>query len=252
MTAQYLIRMDDACHTMDRHKWKLLEEILDELGINPIVAVVPDNQDPDLVVDSWDDFFWEKVQNWQKKGWTIAMHGYTHLMHPTENKLLLPYYKRSEFAGLPYEEQVVKIRKSWNIFKAQNIEPNVWIAPAHSFDSITLRAIHNETSLRIISDGIARDVYYELEFYWIPQQLWELTERNSGIWTVCLHPNTMTVESIITFSKLLRNQYKEHIIKFQDIVLKKQKKSFYSHIYNIYFWQRRRVFMWINSIVHGK
>jgi len=45
MSARYLIRLDDASATMNRHKWQLIEGVLDQHAIKPIVAVVPDNQD---------------------------------------------------------------------------------------------------------------------------------------------------------------------------------------------------------------
>ena len=240
MSARYLIRMDDACHTMDRHKWQLMEKTLDELGVKPIVAVVPDNQDPTLMLEPADGGFWDKVRIWQEKGWTIAMHGYTHLMHPTESVLLLPYYNRSEFAGLPYEEQAAKIKKSWQLFQAQGVEPKVWIAPAHCFDVLTLKAIYHETSISVVSDGIAWDVYYEHDFFWIPQQLWALTERQSGLWTVCLHPNMMTEESIISLGQTIQGQFHDSITTFQDVALKKQKKSLRGRLYHRYFWGRRR------------
>ena len=50
------------------------------------------------------------------QGVTVAMHGYQHCMHPTKSKLVLPFYERSEFAGLSYESQAEKIRKSWHLF----------------------------------------------------------------------------------------------------------------------------------------
>lgn len=248
MSARYLIRMDDACDTMDLHKWQLVEKILDEFGVKPIVAVVPNNQDIDLMIDPPDVKFWERVRDWKAKGWTIAMHGYNHLMHPTESELLLPYYKRSEYAGLNYEEQATKIRKSWRLFQNQGVEPNVWIAPAHCFDALTLKAIHNETSIRAVSDGIAWDVYYEHDFFWIPQQLWGLTERQSGLWTVCLHPNMMTEESITLLRQAIRDQYQDRIITFEDVELKKQKKSLRGRLYHAYFWGRRRASAWLRSI----
>ena len=105
MTAKYLIRMDDACPTMDHDKWEYLEKILDEFSIKPIVAVVPKNVDDYLNCKESDPLFWEKVISWQSKGWSIAMHGYEHDMHFTDADLILPFYKRSEFAGLSYDKQ---------------------------------------------------------------------------------------------------------------------------------------------------
>ena len=243
MSAKYLIRLDDACHTMDREKWNLIEEICDEFNIKPIVAVVPDNKDPKLKYDDYDESFWDTVRNWQAKGWAIAMHGYTHVMLATDTPLLLPYYKRSEFAGLSYEEQAEKIRSSWNIFKENEIKLKIWVAPAHCFDHITLKALKNETTIRVISDGIAWDLYYEWDFFWIPQQLWELKERSSGLWSVCMHPNLETIESLLNLRKNF-NEFHERIISFEDVDLKPQGKSFLGSLYHRYFWFRRRKFLY--------
>jgi len=248
MTARYLLRMDDACAAMNRSNWQAIEELLDSFGIKPIVAVVPDNRDPDLKVDQVDPIFWSKVRSWQDKGWIIAMHGYQHLMHYTESKMILPYYKCSEFAGLPYKEQAEKIRQSWGIFVSQGVEPTVWIAPAHCFDMVTLQAIHDETTIRIVNDGIARDQYFDNGFFWIPQQLWNLTEKLDGLWTVCLHPNTMTEEQITELHQSLGEQFVERVISLDDVVLVERSKSLRDHIEDFYFWQRHRKNKVINRV----
>ena len=121
--------------------------------------------------------FWERVRAWIAKDWTVGMHGDTHVMHPTHSKLVLPFYPSSEFAGLPLEAQAQRIRAGWQLFRAQDIEPTLWIAPAHSFDLATLAAVRAETSMRVVSDGIGWDTWYEHGFYWIPQQLWGFRYR---------------------------------------------------------------------------
>jgi len=248
MTAEYLFRMDDACHTMDASKWQALEALFDDFGIKPIVAVVPDNRDPKLNVDAFDPMFWNKVRSWQEKGWAIAMHGHQHLMHYTDSQLVLPFYKRSEFAGLSYEEQAEKIRQSWKLFLSQGVEPKVWIAPAHCFDFITLTAIRNETAIRIISDGIARNPYYEHDFFWIPQQLWELSDRSSGLWTVCLHPNSMLDRDISWLRDRIEREFLGRIIGLSDVKLLKSPKSMIDQIYGVYFWKRRRAYHYLNMV----
>lgn len=248
MTASYLLRMDDACHTMNRHKWQIFEDLFDDFGIKPLVAVVPDNHDSELVCAEPDLMFWDKVRSWQDKGWTIAMHGYQHLMHHTESKMVLPFYKRSEFTGLPYEEQAEKIRQSWYLFTAHGIEPTVWIAPAHCFDWLTLKAIQAETSIRIVSDGIARNQYYEAGFYWIPQQLWSLTEKNDGLWTVCLHPNTMTDQHIASLRQAIEGAFSDRIIAMTDIGLQQRQKSPADRLEDFNFWQRHRLHKLIRQV----
>jgi predicted deacetylase len=238
MSARYLIRLDDACDTMDRHRWSLVEQVLDKHGVKPIVAVIPDNHDRSLMFESRDEAFWDKVRGWAQKDWSVAMHGYTHVMHPTQSKLVLPFYKRSEFAGLELEAQAEKVRAAWARFLAQGVEPKIWVAPAHCFDLLTLQALRRETAIRVVSDGIAWDTYYEHDFHWIPQQLWGLAERKSGLWTVCLHPNTMNDDAIGALDTALGGKFSGRLTCFSEVQLRKRKKSGLGRLYNTYFWWR--------------
>lgn len=248
MTGRYLLRLDDACPTMDARKWKMFEDLFDGLGIKPLVAVVPDNCDPELQCEPPDALFWSKVRAWQGKGWTVAMHGYQHCMHPTKSRLVLPFYERSEFAGLSYESQAEKIRKSWSIFTENGVAPTAWIAPAHCFDRLTLAAIRNETSIRVVSDGIARDQYFEDGFFWLPQQLWGFAEKSSGLWTICLHPNTITEDQFSVFRQTLVGRFISRVTAVDNLVLHKKSKSLADWAYNTYFWQRHRAFRLIHQV----
>jgi predicted deacetylase len=240
MAARYLIRLDDACPEMEYERWQRVEEILDEFKIRPIVAVVPDNRDDALRHRSADPGFWDKVRNWQSKGWAIAMHGHTHVMHPTSGRILVPYYRRSEFAGLSFEQQKLKVRSAWNLFLSQRVEPKIWVAPAHSFDALTLKALREETPIRIVSDGIAWNSFYEDGFYWIPQQMWKLAPRKSGLWTVCLHPNQMNEEASARLRHDIRHIFQTRIGSVDDVALTRRRKSLTGRIYDSYFWFRWR------------
>lgn len=240
MSARYLIRLDDACHTMAGHRWRLVEQVLDAHGVQPIVAVIPENRDPKLSFDPPDAAFWEHVRSWAAKGWTVGMHGYTHLMHTTREPPVLPFYRRSEFAGLTLEEQGAKIRASWQLFVSNGVEPQVWVAPAHSFDLLTLQALLRETPIRVISDGVAWDTYQEHGFNWIPQQLWSLAERPSGLWTVCLHPNRMDDAAITALDQALRYKFVSRVTCVRDVVLHQRAKTSLGRLYHSYFWWRWR------------
>ena len=238
MSARYLIRLDDACETMDRRRWDRVEQVLDNHGVKPIVAVIPDIHDRSLMIDSKDASFWEKVRMWAAKDWAVAMHGHTHIMHSTRSKLILPFYGRSEFAGLSLEAQAEKIRAGWAIFLAQGIAPKIWVAPAHCFDLLTLQAVSRETPIRVVSDGIAWDSYFEHDFYWIPQQLSAFAERGSGLWTVCLHPNTMDNAAIASLDEALGGRFHGRLTRVSDVKLRKRRRSLRDRLYGRYFWWR--------------
>ena len=50
MTTRYMLRFDDICPTMDWKAWDALEKAMDDECIRPIVAVIPDNKDPEFNV----------------------------------------------------------------------------------------------------------------------------------------------------------------------------------------------------------
>jgi predicted deacetylase len=186
---------------MRRETWDALEALLDRVSVRPIVGVVPDNRDEKLRCSPPDGGFWDCVRRWERKGWAIAMHGLHHRHHPIPHgaRTLVPLHDKSEFVGLPAHVQRSLIRRSWSAFAAQGVRPALFMAPSHSFDGDTLAALRDETDIRIITDGLAVASYEAEGFVWLPQQLWRFRSMPFGLWTVCLHPNTMTAESIERF-----------------------------------------------------
>ena len=188
---RFIIRLDDASEYMDLDKWGRMEQLLDKFGIKPIFGIIPDNKD-ELLVNSYEfnPDFWKLVHSWVKKGWIPAMHGYQHL-YVTKEGGVNPVNRDSEFAGLSYEEQAGKIKKGWEILLGHGIKPDVFFAPSHTFDYNTLEAIKNETTIRIISDTPAWDVYNEDDFMFIPQQSGNVRNLPFRTVTFCYHPNIM-------------------------------------------------------------
>ena len=183
---RYLIRFDDICPTLCWDIWNEIELVLRTFDIRPMLAVVPDNQDPGLVRGPASSEFWQRVRYWQSIGWTIGLHGYQH-RYVTKSQGIVGLNRYSEFADLPFEEQYQKLRAAMMIFQREQIEADIWIAPAHTFDSQTLRALQ-EIGLRTISDGFNLWPHTdESGMFWIPQQLGRFHSMPAGIWTVCLH-----------------------------------------------------------------
>ena len=65
--AKYLFRLDDASHYLDSEKWNRIEKIFDKFSIKPLVAIVPANEDKDLIKSNFDPNFWLLVKKWEKK-----------------------------------------------------------------------------------------------------------------------------------------------------------------------------------------
>lgn len=193
MSAKFLIRLDDACQTMDHAKWLRMENLLDKYGIKPMVAVIPDNKDGAFNHERIeDDVFWRRVKSWQTKGWEIAQHGYTHEYVSKSSGDFTVGNSYSEFAGLLYSVQREKIKQGYQLLKEQGIAVKSWVAPAHTFDYETVRALSEVTDIEIISDTIALYPYRHKGFIWIPVQIANFINVPFGYWTVCIHPNEFT------------------------------------------------------------
>ena len=155
-----------------------LKKILDKYNIKPTVGIILDNKNKILLKYNEDDLFWNKVLNCQKKDWIIAMPGYQHLYLTTDGGIN-PIQKRSEFASLSLNEQKAKIKTGYELLINHSIKPTMFFAPSHTFDSNTIEALKVETTIRIISDTIANDIYYDNDFYFIPQQSGKVIENPS-------------------------------------------------------------------------
>ena len=141
MLAKFLIRFDDICHTMNWVVWAEIEQILQKHKIKPMVAIVPDNKDRGLIYSDARPDFWERARCWRDElGWTIGLHGCTHELIATK-KGLIPLNDYGEFTGLSPDAQKMKISAAMKTFKNEGLLPTVWVAPAHSFDEHTLRAL---------------------------------------------------------------------------------------------------------------
>ena len=211
MKHHYLIRLDDACPTMARAKWRRMEDILDRYGVIPMVGIIPKNEDPQQLIDPEDIAFWNKVHAWEKKGWTIALHGYDHCYISRDGlKGLNPMWERSEFAGLPLEKQKEKIRNGVAIMRKHGINPRFFFSPSHTFDENTLVALREESDIRIISDTVSLMPYCRDDFVFIPQFGGQCREMMiGGIFTFCLHPSTMEDVSFKQIERFLNNHRQE-------------------------------------------
>ncbi|MGH7797308.1 MAG: DUF2334 domain-containing protein [Candidatus Binatia bacterium] len=216
MPARYLIRFDDICPTMNWDIWKKIEQILIQKGIDPILAVVPDNKDKSLVFGEAPLGFWSTVRAWQARGWTIGLHGYQHL-YVTDRAGLIRINNRSEFAGLQGYEQEAKLNHALALFQREEITPDVWIAPAHSFDSTTLRLL-KKLNLDIVNDGFYLSPNIDsLGITHIPQQLWKFRRMPFGLWTVCYHHNSWTGSDVDRFESDIQ-RYKNHITSLHGVL----------------------------------
>jgi predicted deacetylase len=236
----YLLRLDDACPTMDSYKWQKIEDILDKYSIKPLVAVIPNNLDKSLMIDDVDDFFWDKVFNWQKKNWALALHGFDHV-YVTDQGGLNPVHKKSEFAGLSLKKQEEKIESGYSILKDKKLKIDYFVAPSHTFDENTLKALSNKTSIRKISDTISRTPYKRGEFVFLPQQFGNFRAiKLPGYWTFCLHPNTMKNSDFNVIESFIKVN-KDKFISFDEIeTIDLNTKNIIDNVLSFFYFFKRK------------
>lgn len=232
MSAYYIIRLDDASEYMNYSKWISYFELFDKYKINPIIAVIPFNKDPKMINNNPDADFWNKVRDWQSKGYRVAMHGYEHV-YTSNSGGIIGMNKRSEFAGVSLEEQVGMLSRSYQKFADEKIMPEIFVSPAHSFDKNTLKALKRVTNIKYISDGYYLNVIRKNEFIWIPQQLWEPKEKLKGVWTICIHPETSNLKDFEKVNSFIQ----QHSNDFADPL--SLKACAISTADRLYWFQRR-------------
>ena len=200
--AQYLLRFDDLCPTMSRERWNRFAALIEEFDLQPILAVIPENRDPELEIDPPDPNFWAWARAMEVAGAAIGLHGYRHQC-VTSARSLVPLHRVTEFAGVPEATQREWIRAGLEILKQHGLTPRLFVAPRHGFDRATLRALRHE-GIECISDGVARAPFLRDGMTWIPQQLWAPEFKASGLWTILVHANTATDAFVSELREFLR------------------------------------------------
>ena len=210
-----LIRFDDIS---DHMNWKLMyksEEIFDKYNIKPLLGVIPNNKDKEFLSYEKKENFWQKVRDWQSKGWEISMHGLTHVYDKeTYKKDFFGYGGRSEFYGHPLEIQIEKISKGLKIFHSEGIKVRSFFAPNHTYDLNTFKAL-KENNLTKIIDGYGFFPYEEHGIQFIPQLFYKEIMLPFGIQSTQVHLNYMDENNFEKFKNFIIKN-KKNIINFDE------------------------------------
>lgn len=200
------VRLDDITPAMEWDKFEAFAELLNEYDIKPLIGVVPDNRDENLNRGTARDDFWEYVKRLQESGWVIAQHGCQHVY--TQHKAgLFPLNDFSEFAGVPYEGQLDMLERGKEIFAGHGIVTDLFMAPAHSYDRNTLRAL-KQAGFRGLTDGFGSGPYLwcGLTFYPIAFRLEGSLKKEKGITTIVVHTNTLSGQDMEKYRKIFKEQ----------------------------------------------
>lgn len=201
---KYIIRFDDFFVGMEKESLSRITKTIIEYSIPAIIGVVPAWED-ELSVNHpvSEDKFWQTIQQLQKHGCEIALHGYSHKLFKCKNLLNVNNY--GEFSGLPIKEQEQRIKKGLEILKYHNIHCRMFMAPAHSFDLNTLKVLE-ESEISLITDGKSLYPYCWKGLIFLPQISSKFNHYPWGIITICLHPQWMNNDTYSELIEFCKNQ----------------------------------------------
>lgn len=252
-----IIRLDDISWDMNYDNFEKGMMLLLKHDIHPIIGVIPQNRDDTLVAFRQEsekkiseEEFWPLIRKLQNEnGWEMALHGCYHL-YTTSDSGFLQINSRSEFAGLSYDEQCELISRGKSILEKHGIKPITFMAPAHSFDETTIRALR-DNGLTSITDGIALFPYVKHECLFVPQVGSAFVSFGVGYSTVCIHLNEWGGDRFRDFDEFL-TKYRGHFMNFSDAIKDFQEKGkFYWKVYNLlyrgFYFGRRK----LSRLKHG-
>ena len=224
-----LIRLDDVAENMNWPLMKKCEKLFDKHNIKPLLGVVSNNQDPELLAYQKNDNFWSQVRSWKAKNWEIAMHGYTHIYDKdTDKKDYFNYGGKSEFFGHTYEEQYSRIQKSLEIFQKENIEVRSFFAPNHTYDKNTFSAL-KKNDIRNIVDGYGLMPFSKYNLNFIPQLFYKEIFLPFGIQSTQIHLNYWNESDFEKFQNFIEKN-RSKIISFDEAINKINNNSFFLSI----------------------
>lgn len=214
------IRMDDITPDMDWERFEEFKTLLDQYQVKPLLGIVPDNKDTNLACyhGEKENTFWKYMRKLQAEGWVLAMHGHCHI-YTTKKGGCFPLNDFSEFAGLPYEEQKQKLEDGKKILEAHGIKTDIFMAPAHSYDKHTLRALR-ELGFTKVTDGFGSRPYsWEgIIFYPISFHMGRSLKRKNGFTTMVVHANGLQKDDMERYRSYLSQSGNTQWISYAEFL----------------------------------
>lgn len=214
------VRLDDITPDMDWERFFRFKALLDRYQVKPLIGVVPDNQDSNLMKNKMagdgsfgsagggkaPEDFWPYVKALEKEGWVIAMHGLHHV-YSTKKGGLFPLNNFSEFAGVSFEKQREMLAEGKRRLADKGIDTDIFMAPAHSYDANTLKAL-KETGFSSLTDGFGNGPYSwrGMKFYPISFHLGRTLKKSRGYSTMVVHTDTVSPEDLKRYERYLESK----------------------------------------------
>ena len=198
--AAYLVRVDDIAPNMNWEAYRRAKALFEQYGVRPIIGVIPDNHDPELLrFPRSDGPFWDEIRSVQASGWEVAMHGFRHL-YDSGGRNILGLRAPSEFANHPADLQLDRLRRAMTIFKTEGVPIRSFWAPSNTFDAKTIAALR-ELRVTSISAGYGLFPFRRGGLTWVPQLVSRPIAFPIGLHTSVHHLNGY---SAVQFDRLER------------------------------------------------
>lgn len=209
------VRMDDITPDMNWENFEFFQELFEKVGITPLLGIVAQNQDENLNIEEPRTDFWDIMKLLQKKGYVMALHG-CHHVYRTPKGGMFPLNDFSEFAGIDFDEQKKDLQTAKEILESHGILTDIFMAPAHSYDKNTLKAL-KELGFTKITDGFGKRPYIwkGITFYPISFLLSKSLNGKNGYTTMVIHANTVTDSEKERYIKLF-DEYGKDMISYRD------------------------------------
>ena len=225
-----LIRIDDVAENMNWSLMNKCETLFARYNIKPLLGVIPNNQDKELYIYEKNVDFWNKVRTWQRKGWEISMHGFSHVYDQETNKKdYFGYGGRSEFFGHDHETQISKIKNGLRKFEEEKINIRSFFAPNHTYDENTFIAL-KESGINNIIDGYGLIPYTKNNLNFVPQLFYKEIMLPFGVQSTQIHLNYWNENDYNNFETFISKNYNK-IIDF-DQCIEKINNNYFSKFIN--------------------
>lgn len=217
------IRMDDITPDMDWAKFLRFKALCDRYQIKPLIGVVPDNRDPNLHIcepqEAPVEDFWRYIRELEKDGWRIAQHGVTHV-YTTRKMGCFPLNRLSEFAGTAYRQQYEALKRGRDILRVHGVRTDMFMAPAHSFDRNTLKALR-KLGFRRMTDGFGERPYTRCGMVFYPishSQASVLKNRGkAGYTTFVVHTNMMGDRDFERYEQIF-SAHRDRLVSYAEVL----------------------------------
>ena len=218
MSVKIAVRMDDITPDMNWDNFNFFRKLFEETGITPLLGIVPENQDQKLCCETAHENFYEVIKELQEEGYCLAMHGFHH-MYTTKSSGIFPLNNYSEFAGIDYDKQKEMLMRGRQTMQKHGIETDIFMAPAHSYDNNTLRAL-KEVGFTKMTDGFGKApyLYRGITFYPISFHLGRSLKQKAGVTTMVLHANTVTEADKERYTRIFR-EYGRYMIPYSEYLV---------------------------------